>query len=188
MEPGKVAHWLQIVANLGILAGIVLVFVQIRQSNEITGAQLFSDGMESAIARDLALIGETPERSMIQVMYEPETATREDYFVADHIYMAITRQFYRTIVLSEADLYGTWEGLDTQRFISGNAILFACPYGLAFLDQTIAVLPPSVGTPELGEAMASLRETAARLMAADIFSDRMRRAADIARQLDTLMQ
>jgi len=45
--------------------------------------------------RELALLGETPELSMSRVLFEPEAATREDYFVADRVYSAILRQLAR---------------------------------------------------------------------------------------------
>ncbi len=71
------------------------MFAQIRQSNTITGAELYSEQVESVVMRELALLGETPELSMSRVLFEPEAATREDYFVADRVYSAILRQLAR---------------------------------------------------------------------------------------------
>jgi hypothetical protein len=75
MNSSKIASWLQIGANFGILAGLILVSAQIVQSNTITGAELFSNNLESTVTRELALVGETPEVSMWRVMFDPEAAT-----------------------------------------------------------------------------------------------------------------
>ncbi len=78
MESSKVGSWLQIGANFGILAGLMLVSVQIVQSNAITGAELFSDNLESTVARELALVGEEPEVAMWRVMFDPDHATPQE--------------------------------------------------------------------------------------------------------------
>ncbi len=38
MESNKIGSWLQLIANFGLLVGIVLVGIQINQSNAIAGA------------------------------------------------------------------------------------------------------------------------------------------------------
>jgi hypothetical protein len=183
MGLSKVGYWLQIVGNLGILAGIMLVFIQIRQSNEITGAELFSQSLESTVARELALLGETPEFSMTRVLLEPGAATREDFFVADRVYMSILRQFSRAFILSEAGLYGTQESINAIGFININYSLFACPFGLAWLDERLATSPADS---PFHQNLSLLRELAANRSASERFGDRIRRAEEIARQLDSL--
>ena len=40
MESSNSGHWLQIVANIGIIAGLFLVGVQVMQSNTLAASQL----------------------------------------------------------------------------------------------------------------------------------------------------
>lgn len=138
MESSKFGYWLQVSANIGILAGLILVGFQIAQSNSLTASQLLSNSIESQITRDLAVLGETPNLSMMRVMYEPEKATREDYVVADSVYMVIIRQLLRTELLTREGLYGGGGNAGSpEGFARINYSLFGCPYGIAFLDQWI---------------------------------------------------
>ena len=133
MESSKFGYWLQVTANIGILAGLILVGLQMVQSNSLVATQLISDGMDSAITRDLSVLGETPNLSMMRIMYEPEKATKEDYVIADLLYNVILKQLFRAEYLLQRGTYGgTPEG-----FARVNAWYFGCPYGVAFLDQLI---------------------------------------------------
>ena len=182
MDLHRVGSWLQVGANVGILAGLILVGVQLRQSNAITGAELFSNNLESTVGRELALIGESPEKSMSRVLFEPDAASREDYFVADRIYSVVIRQLNRAIALSAAGFYGTAEGIDARGFANINYDMFACPYGLAWLDQLISRFAPDS---EYLEYLTLLRELAARQSAAEVIGDRTERAKVLVEQLQS---
>jgi hypothetical protein len=58
VESGKLANWLQILANLGLIAGLVLVAVQIKQNTDTTKAQMISDGLAHYSNLFLAVAGE----------------------------------------------------------------------------------------------------------------------------------
>ena len=185
MRESRVGYWLQVGANVGILAGLILVFAQIRQSNQITGAELFSDSLESTVARDLALIGETPEQSMTRLLLDPASVTPQDQFVADRVYMAIWRQLNRALLLSEAGLYGTNENIDASGFIYINHPLFACPYGLAWLDDLQAQLEADNVQYRL---LGRLRQLAERRLATERFADHRAAAERIRLDLERLRQ
>ena len=86
MRKLDLGSWLQIAANLGILLGLVMVAIQISQTNSLTGNQLNAGNYETLIGQMIAMAGENPQESMYRVLLEPESATDEDYFVADHLY------------------------------------------------------------------------------------------------------
>ena len=179
MELGKAASWLQIGANLGILIGLVLVGVQISQSNAIAGAQIFHANIESTINREIALFGESPNESMHRVLFKPESATPEDYFVADRVYNTVQKQLVRAIMFEDAGLYGV--GVATpEGFVRNNFRLFACPYGLATIDQAIAFIPkdsPLYAYPRL------MRDLAAETMAGQPIHDRLSRVNNLIEEL-----
>ena len=182
MESSKFGYWLQVGANVGILIGLMLVFAQLQQTNTITGAELFSDNLESVVTRELALLGETPELSMSRVLFDPQTATREDYFVADRVYSAILRQLGRAILLSDVGLYGTNVSINARAFVYINYPIFASPCGLAWLDQTVEDWGPS----EIHENLVLMRELASRQSAAEHMSNRMNRAELLAEKVEEL--
>ncbi len=180
MESSKVGSWLQIGANLGILAGLILVSAQIFQSNAITGAELFSNNLESTVTRELALVGETPETAMWRVMFDPNNATPQDYFVADRVYLAIFKQYNRARVLSEAGYYGTSDTINAEGFVRINFQSFSCPYGLAWLDQVLASL--TAEDPRYRD-LKLMRGLAEKRMLANPLIERMEAASEIAKQI-----
>ena len=132
MESGTNSK-LQIGANIAILLGLVMVAFQINQANDISSAEFLDAGITADNERQLAILGENPNESMYRVLHAPDTATPEDYFIADRVYETLTAQVQRSIMLTEADLYlGSVRGL-----VRDNHELFACPYGIAYLDQLV---------------------------------------------------
>lgn len=124
---------LQIGANIAILLGLVMVAFQINQANQISSAEFFDQGITADAERQLALLGENPNESMYRLLHEPDTATPQDYYIADRVYDTLTSQVQRSITLEQADLYlGNVRGL-----VRANYELFACPYGVAYLEQLI---------------------------------------------------
>jgi hypothetical protein len=57
----KPRDWLQISASVALLLGLILVGIQINQSNAIAGAELLNTNIESTISREIALFGESPD-------------------------------------------------------------------------------------------------------------------------------
>ena len=55
---GKLGQWLQVGANIGILAGLVLVGVQMEQNSNLVKLQLIRQEADSLIAAEQAYVGE----------------------------------------------------------------------------------------------------------------------------------
>ena len=134
MPKTNIGNWLQIAANVGMLAGLVLVAIQISQTNSLTGYQLNTESYDSYISTATALVGENPEAAMYRVLVDSKSATDQDYFVADHFYRAQISQIHRLVYLSRGELGGENDFHGSLRTRAGY---FACPYGLAYLDQLI---------------------------------------------------
>ena len=83
MDSGKVSNWLQIGANVGILLGLLLVAIQIRQGTDIAKAQIENDFYLADLQLELAMMGEQPQKSWIKAVYAPEEMTKEDAAVVD---------------------------------------------------------------------------------------------------------
>lgn len=73
---GKVAQWLQVVANIGILLGLILVGLQIQQSSHLTrGALFFSSHIDGWQAIDLSDKSENFSKTFAKAVLEPERLT-----------------------------------------------------------------------------------------------------------------
>jgi len=58
MESSRWADWLQIVGNFGLLAGLVLVALQMKQNSDLLELQFRKTEAENYISSELALVGE----------------------------------------------------------------------------------------------------------------------------------
>jgi hypothetical protein len=83
MDSGKLSNWLQIGANIGILLGLLLVAIQIRQGSDIARAQIENDFYIADLQLELAMMGEQPHKSWIKAVFAPEEMTEEDAAVVD---------------------------------------------------------------------------------------------------------
>lgn len=128
--------WIQITGNIGLVAGLILVAVQIRDSNRIASAEMFSASIESTVAINTAQFGDTPQDSMSRVLYTPTVATVEDFYVADRVYDALVRILVRVHVFEDLGVYGS-EEITPRGFVQMHYHAFACPYGLSWLDQSL---------------------------------------------------
>jgi hypothetical protein len=85
MNSSRVGNWLQIIGNLGLVIGLVLVAVQIKQNNDLAKAQLLSDGWLAVMQRQTALFGENPAASIARGSVTPDQLTDEDLVVLDAV-------------------------------------------------------------------------------------------------------
>ena len=78
MEIRKVGDWLQIGANIGILAGLILVGLQIKQNTDITRAELSHQLWGSVNQFQLAMMGENPAAVIAKAQSNPSELTDEE--------------------------------------------------------------------------------------------------------------
>ena len=182
----RVMDWLQITGSIGLIASLILVALQLRDANLIASAQMFSASVDTVIAVNLAQLGETPHESMGRVLYEPDTATVQDYYVADRVYDALFRALVRIHVLEDLGLYGS-ESVTPAGFIQVHYQAFASPYGVSWLDQTLALATASGnGDVPIFRSLAMIRDLAHARPAAPRLADRQQRARAIIERLSDL--
>ncbi|MEM7099019.1 MAG: hypothetical protein AAF541_12230 [Pseudomonadota bacterium] len=125
-----VANWLQIAANIGILAGLVLVGLQMKQNTDLLQVQLLYEESDRQVAIERTIIGETAADVLAKSYGDPRDLNlTEQRILEGHLWSVIEgwRAAYR---LSEQGLIGPedWKGrvVDEVPFVLGN------PYGRAF--------------------------------------------------------
>ena len=69
------SKWLQIGANLGILAGLVLVAIQMEQNSDLVRLQLIRQETDSLIAAEQAYVGEQFADTWAKQYSDPESLT-----------------------------------------------------------------------------------------------------------------
>ena len=83
MDSAKVSNWLQIAGNFGLLAGLVLVAIQVNQNTQIARAQLLSVGWMNVMETQLAMMGERPAEAWAKAVTGSQPLTDEDVYVLD---------------------------------------------------------------------------------------------------------
>ena len=91
----KINHWLSLSANIGVMAGLILVAMQINQNTEITKAQIANDYFLADMTLELAMMGDDPAKSWIKAVYAPEDIDQLDAAVIDRSSPRMRRSFSR---------------------------------------------------------------------------------------------
>ena len=77
----RLNSWLQLAASIGILAGLVLVAVQIQQATDIASAQMQAASFNSTIQANDIIIGEGFAESWAKARKNADDLTEADYVV-----------------------------------------------------------------------------------------------------------
>jgi hypothetical protein len=136
MGSEKIVHWLQIIGNFGLIAGLGLVAVQIQQNTEITKAQMISEDRGIAVALKLAVLGENPAKAVAKAIDAPSQLTTEDMFVLTSLQLANYYHKSRNEML-----YSMGFGTGTHQFSTpdNNAVssineFLGTPHGIALWE------------------------------------------------------
>ena len=83
MDTSKLGNWLQVGANIGILAGLILVSFQISENTRMSKVELTARSYEIAMQHDLTKMGENPADVYARSMNDPESLSASDIIVLD---------------------------------------------------------------------------------------------------------
>ena len=86
MDPTTANQWLTLAANAGVITGLILVAIQIRQNTQITKAQITNDYYLVDMQLELKMMGEDPAKSWVKSVYTPNELTREDAVILDRYF------------------------------------------------------------------------------------------------------
>ncbi len=150
--------WLQAAGSLGILVGLILVALQMKQNSDLLAAQLAHAESDRYIAIETAAMGEDLPRAWAKALDEPQSLTLEEQIVVEG-YMFSTIERWRSLHrVSEQGLSSqAWEPIvreDTSYYL-------AHPYGRAWWETFTS--DPSVDyPPELVSFVTDELNTTAR--------------------------
>lgn len=74
----KVAAWLQVLGNFGLILGLVLVAVQIKQGSDLARVQMGHDAWLLNSEEQYALMGENPQAVLAKIWLDSEFLTDEE--------------------------------------------------------------------------------------------------------------
>ena len=104
MNTEKIHQWLGVVANLGVLGGLLLLAVEINQNTQITKAQVINDYYLADMELELAMMGDDPAKSWVKAIFDPDNLTKEDAAVVDRYFNYGVVQIQRLHRMNELGL------------------------------------------------------------------------------------
>ena len=117
--------WAQILTNIAIISGMVLLIYELNQSRDLARAQIVDAAYGAAVNRNLALLGESPEKAIAKSYFQPDEITESEAIVLSQFYTALLvswlrnkdergagffERSYQTVIASEAYFLNTVPG------------------------------------------------------------------------------
>ena len=121
MNSQKVANWVQVSANIGILLGLALVFLQIRQNTDILKTQMLFEESHRTVEAEYVMIGENGAEAWAKAITAPNELTLTEQRIVEGYLWGAVEQWRYTYTLSKMGLLEEeWK----------NRVYFEVPYFL----------------------------------------------------------
>jgi hypothetical protein len=123
MNTGRIGNWLQVSANLGILAGLVLVGFQMQQNSDLLRTQLSYEESSRYIQNEQIMWGENPAAVWAKSIETPHDLTLAEQRIVESILWVNVEEWRAAYRLSKIGLLGNeWKDriADEAGFMLGN--------------------------------------------------------------------
>ena len=117
----RLNRWLTLGANVGILAGLILVAVQIQQNSQLVRMQLVNEGNLSSNEIWVSATGEKPLEAIAKSIENPEELTFAEFLVVDLYLFSNMNLLYRSYELARE---GIFDAADWQSSVEALAPYF----------------------------------------------------------------
>jgi hypothetical protein len=126
----RLNRWLSLAANLGLLAGLILVAVQINQNTQLARLQLINEGNVTRNQIWATALGENPALAVAKSIEKPAEMNYADYIVVDTYLFTNLNLFYRNYELAKE---GIFDESDWQQMVDNFALwLIGSAFGRAW--------------------------------------------------------
>ena len=130
MNYGKLSNWLQISANIGIVFGLLLVGVQLKQNSDLMKTQLLYEESYRSTELETRVVGENAAEVWARSITDPKSLSLADQRIMEALLWSFTEQLRATRMLADLGLLDDeeWRG----RVESDTAFYLANEYGVAW--------------------------------------------------------
>ncbi len=104
MNSQKVANWVQVSANIGILLGLALVFLQIRQNTDILKTQMLFEESHRTVEAEYVMIGENGAEAWAKAITAPNELTPTEQRIIEGYLWGAVEQWRYIYTLSQMGL------------------------------------------------------------------------------------
>jgi hypothetical protein len=130
MNSSKLSNWLQIAANVGIVAGLLLVGMQLKQNTDLLKTQLLYEESVRLVALETQVVGENGAEVWAKSIADPGNLTLSEQRVMEALLWSYVEQLRSTRMLGELGLLTDDEW--RARVESDTAFYLANDYGRAW--------------------------------------------------------
>jgi hypothetical protein len=142
MNYGKLGNWLQISANIGIVFGLVLVGVQLKQNSNLMKTQLLYEESYRATELESRVVGENAAEVWARSLTDAKSLSLADQRIMEALLWSFIEQLRASRMLADLGLLDDEEW--RARVESDAAFYLANKYGVAWwtnLELNNSVLP-----------------------------------------------
>lgn len=104
MNSNKLSNWLQIAANTGIIAGLLLVGLQLKQNSDLLKTQMLYDESRRLVDLETKVVGENGAEVWAKSITEPENLNLAEKRIIEALLWSYVEQLRSTRVLGELGL------------------------------------------------------------------------------------
>ena len=130
MNSSKVSDWLQIAANLGIIGGLLLVGVQLKQNSDLLKTQLLYEESNRLVELESQVVGERGAEVWAKSIADPLGLELSEQRIMEALLWSFVEQLRSTRMLAELGLLENEEW--RLRVRSDTAYYLANDYGRAW--------------------------------------------------------
>jgi len=123
LNPERIVGWLQVIGNLGIVGGLVLVGFQLQQNSEILKTQVIVGESQSVINQELQIVGENGAAVWAKAMTDPMNLSYEEHRIMESIYWSQLEGWANLVRLQRLGLVeveGEFRAAQEAPFFFGN--------------------------------------------------------------------
>ena len=138
MKLDRFGGWLALAANLGVVAGLILLALELRQNTQVVKAQSVTNLFMGMAAGETAFMGEDTAAAYVKALDSPETLTDEEISIVWaylNVRMWSVQQAYSMHTLGLAS-DETWQTAKSWAFVSINF-----PFGQVWWDEVKFIYP-----------------------------------------------
>jgi len=121
MDFGKLNDWLQVSANIGIVLGLVLVGVQLKQNSDLARIQLLSQESQRLVDYELEVVGEQGAEVWARSIEDPDNLTLAEVRIMEALLWSFAENLRGTYRLAEL---GLLEEQDWRRRVDSEVTFY----------------------------------------------------------------
>lgn len=133
MNQNKLSGWLQVLANVGIVVGLLLVGVQLKQNSDLLKTQMLYEESSRAIGIETLVVGERGAETWAKSINQPENLDLAEQRIIEALLWSFVEQLRGAYILYQQGLLDEEEW--QRRINSDSAFYLANNYGRVWWDN-----------------------------------------------------